>query len=69
MSPVSYIRLQRIEEAKKLLTGTDIPISEISYSVGYEDVNYFHRVFKKLTNETPSNYRKITREEIFPLNQ
>ncbi len=63
MSPVAYIRMQRIEEAKRLLSGTDLPISEISYSIGYEDVNYFHRVFKKLTNQTPSEYRKEIKDE------
>lgn len=47
----------RIEAAKKLLTETDKSISEIAIMIGYEDYNYFTKVFKNLVGITPSMYR------------
>ncbi len=48
----------RIEQAKKLLALTSIPIKNISFNVGYSDPNYFARVFKRETGLTPLKYRK-----------
>lgn len=47
----------RIESAKKLLTGSDKSISEIALLTGYEDYNYFTKVFKNIVGITPSMYR------------
>lgn len=47
----------RIKAAQKLLTATDKPISEIAIMVGYEDYNYFTKVFKNIIGITPSIYR------------
>lgn len=58
MSPKKYILHKRIERAKELLCVTDAGIFEISNSVGYEDQFYFCRIFKKMTNLSPSEYRK-----------
>jgi AraC-like DNA-binding protein len=58
-----YVRYVRIDEAKKLLTATDMPISDISDAVGINDYNYFTKYFKRTTGLTPSNYRKS-----FPFN-
>lgn len=40
-----------------LLTGTNLKVHEISYEVGYENVNYFIAHFKKNTGMTPTQYR------------
>lgn len=53
-----YIAYLRCREASELLRTTSIPISEISSYVGYEDNNYFVKVFKKQFNMTPSEYRR-----------
>ena len=37
---------------------TNLKISEIAKMVGYNDANYFYKVFKKYTGYRPSNYRK-----------
>lgn len=58
MSPKKYILHKRMERAKELLSVTDAGIFEISNSVGYEDQLYFCRIFKKMTNLSPSEYRK-----------
>ncbi len=47
----------RVEEAKKLLVGPIVNIREIGRSVGYEDSNYFAKVFKRITGQSPTEYR------------
>jgi Response regulator containing CheY-like receiver domain and AraC-type DNA-binding domain len=53
-----YITNLRISEAKKQLTTTDTPISDISIYVGFNDYFYFLKTFKKVTGKTPSQYRQ-----------
>lgn len=53
-----YLTKIRLDEAKKLLSSTDIPVSEIAYSVGFCDSNYFIYVFGKNVGMTPNCYRK-----------
>jgi two-component system, response regulator YesN len=60
---VTYLNRVRIREAKKLLQETNLNIAEISYKVGYNDPNYFTRVFKEYTSMTPSDYRLVNRNE------
>lgn len=58
MSFISYLIKLRIEAASLMLKETGLPISEIAYRVGYEDIANFNRSFKKVTGYTPGNYRK-----------
>jgi AraC family L-rhamnose operon transcriptional activator RhaR len=53
-----YIITRRIDNAANLLQSTDRPVKDIATSVGYEDVDYFCRVFKKNKGITPSQFRK-----------
>jgi len=59
MTPFDYIEKMRMEEAIRLLSYTDTPVKEISYSIGYEDEAYFSRIFSKTYQESPGRYRKI----------
>ena len=52
-----FISMQRVEEAKGLIVTTDYSLTEISEMVGYEDYNYFSRIFKKFTGINARNYR------------
>ena len=52
-----YINLRRLEIAKELLASTDDKIISISSSVGFNNVTYFNRLFKKQTGLTPLQYR------------
>ncbi|MCY6960170.1 response regulator transcription factor [Clostridium brassicae] len=52
-----YLTQKRIEEAKKMLESTNISINDIAFDVGYNEPNYFCKVFKKLEGVTPSEYR------------
>ena len=49
-------------KAKKLLENTSADIGTIAESVGYSDLQYFYRVFKKNTQKTPMAYRNITKK-------
>lgn len=51
------IRSVRLQKAKELLVSTDLNISEITYEVGFNDPNYFTRVFKQEYGKTPSDIR------------
>jgi len=54
-----YITEFRIEKAKELLIeDSTIKISAIGRNVGYPDQNYFTKIFKKIVNITPSEYRE-----------
>ncbi len=53
-----FINQKRIEEAKLYLKRGNISITDIAFMVGFNDLNYFSKVFKKLTSVTPSQYAK-----------
>lgn len=54
---------KRIALAKVLLVHTHSSIEEISEQIGYTNVNYFYKLFKKTTNLTPSKFRKINQQK------
>jgi len=60
---IDYLTEKRIDFAKELFRDKNISIKEVSKKVGYEDPNYFCRIFKKNTGQTPKDYknRKIGR--------
>lgn len=62
-SPVStHIQEASIMEAKRLLYFTDKNVKEIAYEVGYDEPVYFGKLFKKVTNLTPLEFRKKFRD-------
>lgn len=56
---IDFLISRRIEQAKKLLMDQTIPLQKLSALVGFEDYNYFSRVFKRRVGISPSTYRKI----------
>ena len=48
----------RLKEAKRMILENHYKISEIAEKVGYHDISYFIRVFKKKYGVTPNNYGK-----------
>lgn len=61
MSIRSYINMLRVNDAKALLENSELSITDIAFSVGFDDSNYFTDVFKKSTGMSPSCYRKQNR--------
>ena len=54
-----YVVSVRMENAKRLLTQTNQDVIDVAYGVGYTDVKYFSKLFKKSTSLTPTEYRKL----------
>jgi AraC-like DNA-binding protein len=57
-SPVSYINDRRLERALQLLVDSDLTVTEIADAVGFSNVNYMIKLFKRAMNTTPLAYRK-----------
>jgi len=54
-----YLKEIRIENAKNMLLNTEQQVEDISFAVGYSDIKYFSRLFKKLTGVTPTEFRRL----------
>lgn len=55
--PIEDLIQARMETARKRLTDTNISIRDLAENLGYRNVTHFCRQFKKLTNQTPKQYR------------
>lgn len=53
----TYLNEYRIQKAKIMMKNPRINIKEIGLACGYTDSNYFTRVFKRITGQTPTEYR------------
>lgn len=60
VSFVQFLNNYRIDQACILLKTTDMPVLEISFEVGFDNISYFTKKFKELKNLTPKEYRKKT---------
>lgn len=58
LSPIKYINLMRIERAKELIRYTNESFSDIATDVGFANLYYFSRMFKKEVGCTPSEYKE-----------
>lgn len=54
-----YLKKIRVENAKEMLLNTEKLIEDISFEVGYADIKYFSRLFKKMMGVTPTEFRKL----------
>lgn len=59
MNTQQHIHTYLIERAKGLLKTTDLSVSEIAYSLGFEYPQYFNRLFKSKTGQTPVEFRNM----------
>lgn len=57
LSFVDYVNRQRVRKAERLLTNTNLRISEISAAVGVDNANYFSVLFRKINGLSPQEYR------------
>jgi len=57
----TYVDRKRIEKSKILLAQENIKVYEIASRVGYGNVDYFHKKFKKFEGVSPAQYRKNLR--------
>jgi AraC-like DNA-binding protein len=60
-TPHQYLIFVRVEKAMELLKA-GVPVSEVCYSVGFESLSSFSRLFKRMAGMTPSDY--TTKEQL-----
>ena len=51
------LQQKRLQRAAELLTGSSLSASDIAMAVGYENISFFHRLFRKAYGTTPRRYR------------
>lgn len=56
---LAYLRVVRVEHAKRLLTSTQLTTEQIAQACGFQSQHHLIRSFKKVTNQTPGAYRRI----------
>ena len=60
-TPHQYLLKSRVERAKQMLAETELPLSEISYLVGFNSQSHFTTSFRRLAKLTPKAYRETAR--------
>ena len=56
--PIDYVHALRIERARQLIEAGAGSIDDVGYQVGYEDLAFFRRLFRRTTGVTPAAYRR-----------
>ena len=61
-----YLVRHRITQACERLSDPSASVKAVAFSVGFNDVSYFTRTFRRYTGATPSTYRCMAKNDIFP---
>ena len=61
LSPHAWLRQHRLDQAKNMLRDTDVAVVSVAAALGYSSQTAFAAAFKKLTGETPSDWRRSAR--------
>ncbi|OGV77846.1 MAG: hypothetical protein A3K19_18650 [Lentisphaerae bacterium RIFOXYB12_FULL_65_16] len=61
ITPLGYVNALRIERAKGLLVDTTQSVSEVAGRLGFDNLAYFSRLFRKRTGQTPTAFRAASR--------
>lgn len=56
-TPIKYINIKKIEKAQLLILIEESNIKDIAYSLGFNNISYFNRLFFKVTGDTPLAYK------------
>ena len=64
-TPHQYLRARRIERAEELLVTTPLPVTEICDQIGFHSLGSFCSLFRRLTGETPAEYRAKRRKNTY----
>jgi len=62
-SPIHFINKRRIDEAKLLLSSTNLTLNEICSKIGINDTYYLSKLFKEYTGISPSGFKQFYKEE------
>jgi AraC-like DNA-binding protein len=58
-TPMQYLQDRRLEMARRLLIGTDEPVTSVCLLVGFESLGSFSTLFHRRFNCSPNRYRKL----------
>ena len=58
LSASEFVRSQRLKLATQLLKSSDINVSQVGYTVGFNDHSYFTKCFREAYNMTPTEYAR-----------
>ena len=61
VAPHQYLLQLRIKQAQEMLRQSDIPITELALELGFSSGQHFAGTFKKMTSQTPQQYRRQAR--------
>lgn len=61
-TPLGYVNARRVERAKSMMLETADPLSQISLACGFTDQSHLSRVFRRLSGEPPSQWRRHHRQ-------
>lgn len=64
ISFMNILQTAKLKESCYLLATTNISVNSISERVGYDNVSYFNRIFKKNIGTTPYKYRKMYKDDV-----
>lgn len=58
VTPIQYLLKYRVRQATHLLSETELPVTEVALRCGFESPSYFSLTFRRLTGQTPLEYRR-----------
>jgi AraC-like DNA-binding protein len=59
MAPHAYILRRRVEQARRLMLETKLPLCQIALECGFSDQSHFSRVFQRLVGTSPNEWRRL----------
>ena len=65
-TPHRYLARRRMDAAARLLSTTDLPVTEVCHEVGFHSLGSFSRTFRAATGAPPLAYRRTHRRRIYP---
>ncbi|MBQ2923206.1 MAG: helix-turn-helix domain-containing protein [Tyzzerella sp.] len=63
-TPMQYLNKTRIRRSMNLLYSTDLSVDDIAKQCGFQNANYFAKVFRKYLNITPTDFRRQNKQPI-----
>jgi len=62
-TPGKYINQKKIEKAQLMILVNDTSVKDIAYGLGFDNISYFNRLFKKITGENPGKHKKKQKQK------
>jgi len=57
----NYASIRKVRKAKQILINSELSVNDVAFNVGFNEPNYFCKVFRRFTSSTPTQYRESIR--------